>query len=200
MLERFMRHHVDKQPAPQVASADDVVVRTYQPADWLAIRRLYSDGLLEGRVDPHESTSDLDDPLLTYFSHPDDRLWVAEFEGRIVGMISVGHIGHHVAQIRRLRVDATFRETDLPARLLKVVLQHCRRCGDLKLIVDAHVDPHQAVAACRDGGFQYTRARRNGGHETLEFYLNLYRQPRSGLEQEQPRRAPHPPRLRQMLA
>lgn len=175
-------------------------IRTYRPADRSGIRRLYSEALLDGSVDPYQSTADLDDPLHAYFIHSDDRLWVAEHGGRVVGMIGVGHLDHHVAQVRRLRVENSYRHTDLVVRLIKVVLDHCRQCGDLKLVLDSPIDPSQAVAACRDGGFQYTRERRSGGRASLEFYLNLYQQPRLTSDDAAPRRAPRPPRLRYLPA
>lgn len=196
-MAELLKLHIDlDEEADASANAgDQPLIRTYRPGDWMAVRRLYSDGLLQGRVDPDESTRDLDDPIDAYFSHPDDRLWVAEWRSRIVGMIGVVHIGYHVAHIRRLRVDRQFRHTQLPVRLLRVILNHCRRCGDLKLVVDTHADPQQAVAACRDSGFQFTRQLRHGRHAALEFYLNLYQQPRVQGPSEQPTRAPRPPRL-----
>lgn len=182
--EKITRRHVD-----------DVVVRTYRPDDGPAIRRLYSQGLLEGTLDPDESTADVENPVRTYFSGPSDCLWVAESDGKIVGMVGVGHIGYHVAQVRRLRVDPAYRGTDLTARLLRVVLAHCRRCGDLKLVLDAPLDATEAMAACREGGFQYARTRRQSGHSTLEFYLNLYQDPGIAAGHGLPRRAPRPPRV-----
>lgn len=204
-MPELLKLHADMDPDVAAYAAPHVddeaaQVRPYRPADRQGVRRLYSDGLLEGQVDPDESTRDLDDLLTAYFSRAGDHFWVAEWHGRIVGMIGVRHVEPMVGQVRRLRVDRAFRETDLPARLLRLALHHCRLCGDLKLVLDTHVDPYQAVHACRDGGFQYTRQRHNGGRATLEFYLNLYQQPRLAGAVEQPHRAPRPPRLRFVTA
>ena len=116
-------------------SGQPILVRSYRDGDYLALIELYTTGRLVGDIDHHEIELDLDYIDEAYFSRPEDHLWLAEADGSPVGMIAVLGMGDAIAQVRWLRVDTAWRDTDVACRLLAVAIDHCRRHGYLKIVI-----------------------------------------------------------------
>lgn len=151
------------------------VVRSFAQSDTDQVSKLYADGLLAGQIAPNDSGADLDYIHEAYFDNERHHFWVAEQDGRCVGMIGVASDEEHTAEIRRLRVDPQFQETSIAAKLLETAIGHCKHHGFLKIRLDTRFEKEEAVDLFDRVGFQHTRTRPTPGKETLEFYLDLYR-------------------------
>ena len=159
-----------------------VVVRSYEDHDQAAVARLYTDGLLAGTIAPNDTGADIENVTQAYFADPASHFWVADLEAQVLAMIGVEMVEEHVAEIRRLRVDKQFQDTSIAERLVETALEHCHKQGHLKIVFDTRVDAEsgaEAVVQLFDRfGFQHTRTRPAVGKDLLEFYLDLYRQPK----------------------
>lgn len=160
---------------PPADTPEGLCVRSYQDADQSAVARLYDEGLLAGQVAPNDSGADLDYIHEAYFEDERHHFWVAEHEGRVLGMIGVASDEEHTAEIRRLRVDGAFQGTGIAAVLLETAIAHCKHHSYLKIRLDTRFEKDAAVDLFERVGFQHTRTKPTPGKETLEFYLDLYR-------------------------
>ena len=155
---------------------EQLVVRTYQPEDQPAVQRLYTEGLLAGQIDPNDTGVDIENIEEAFFQHESDHFWVAEVDGRVLGMIGVVHDTEQpMGEIRRLRVDRAWQHTSIGATLVETALSHCRRHGTLKVVLDTRFERDAAVGLFDHFGFKHNRSKSIHGKELLEFYLDLYR-------------------------
>ena len=165
-----MPHHTQRTSEP-------IRIRPFRAADLSDVLSLNADGVIVGGGAPDADTSDFTDMVAAYFQRPHDHFWVAEARGQLVGTIGVVEQQRHVSIVRRLRVARTWQDTDLAPRLIRAALEHCRRHGALKVILDTPCRPHRCVRVLGELGFQYTRTRDQHGRHLIEFYLNLYEAP-----------------------
>jgi ribosomal protein S18 acetylase RimI-like enzyme len=164
---------------PQPVPVDHLLVRSFEPRDQQAVSRLYTEGLLAGQIAPNDTGADIDNIRAAYFANPTSHFWVAEVEGKVVGMIGVSQEQEHTAEIRRLRVEKQWQSSPIAGRLIETALTHCKRHGYLKVVLDTRFEREHAVDLFDRFGFQHTRTKAvQGGKDLLEFYLDLYRQPR----------------------
>lgn len=155
-----------------------IKVRTFRPDDQPAVSHLYDHGLLAGQIAPNDTGADIENIYVAYLDEPANNFWVAELDGRVVGMIGVAKEDEHLAEIRRLRVDRELQDSPIATALVEVALQHCKHHGFLKVVLDTRVHTSsEAVQLFDRFGFQHTRTKNLQGKETLEFYLDLYRSP-----------------------
>ena len=159
----------------QGQNSDGVCVRSYEDGDHSAVTDLYDHGLLAGQIAPNDSGADLDYIREAYFDDDRHHFWVAERDGRCVGMIAVASDEEHTAEIRRLRVAKDLQDSSIAAMLLETAISHCKHHGYLKIRLDTRFEKDEAVGLFDRVGFQHTRTRATPGKETLEFYLDLYR-------------------------
>lgn len=157
---------------------DRLTVRTYQAQDQPAVDRLYTDGLLAGQIAPNDTGADIENIHDAYLTEDRNHFWVALIEDQVVGMIGVDHDQQHTAEIRRLRVEKPRQNTEIAERLMETALSHCKRHGYLKVVLDTRFDPSSVLDLFDRFGFQHTRTKNLYGKELLEFYLDLYRQPK----------------------
>jgi GNAT superfamily N-acetyltransferase len=158
---------------------EGLAIRTYRPEDHNSVRRLFEIGRLAGHSVPNDTAADLDNIHQTYLNDERVHFWVAEHEGRIVGMVGVTAEGTHMAEVRRLRVDPDFRGRQIAVRLMETVLPFCRMHGYLKVVFDTHMEEDRETREMFDRfAFQHNRTRVVGGKEIQEFYLDLYREPK----------------------
>ncbi|MFA9477278.1 GNAT family N-acetyltransferase [Phycisphaerales bacterium AB-hyl4] len=153
-------------------------VRPFEPKDQQAVARLYAHGLLAGQLAPNDTGADIENIREAYFDDERHHFWVAEVDGQVLGMIGVGSDDENTAEIRRLRVDSNHQQTEIPSALIKTAINHCRHHGYLKVVLDTRFSRDAAVDLFDHVGFQHTRTRSVHDKEMLEFYLDLYRQPK----------------------
>lgn len=156
----------------------EVLIRTYRPEDQPAVRRLYQSGRLIGQVQPDDDTADIEDITGSYLESERGHFWVAEVEGRPVGIIGVWEDEADVAEIRRLRVDPGYTAHGVTTKLMETALAFCRREGYLKVILDTRIEQGPAMRLFERFAFQHNRTRSIGSKDLLEFYLDLYHEPR----------------------
>jgi GNAT superfamily N-acetyltransferase len=170
------------------------VIRPWRPADQSAVWRLYAEGRLMTHELPGDEPRDLRLLVQTYFQQETNHFWVAEFNGRVVGMIGVRQLDRHAVEVRRLRVEISQRNSDLALRLVSTAVEHCRRQGVLKLVLNTRLARQTIDALLHEKGLVYGRQRFIDGKMVLEFYVNLYQK----LHSDAPAGAgttPLPPRL-----
>lgn len=155
-----------------------VLIRTYRSEDQPAVRRLYQSGRLIGQVQPDDDTADIEDIPAAYLEPDRGHFWVAELHGKRVGIIGVWEDEPDVAEIRRLRVDPAYVGHGVTTRLMETALAFCRREGYLKVILDTRIEQGPAKRLFERFAFQHNRTRSVAGKELLEFYLDLYHEPR----------------------
>jgi N-acetylglutamate synthase-like GNAT family acetyltransferase len=156
-----------------------LAIRAYHPGDQAAVSRLYDEGLLAGQIAPNDTGADIDNIYVAYFDEPHNHFWVAELNGKVVGMIGVAAEENRVAEIRRLRVDKHWQMTSIPAKLLETAIDHVKKHGFLKVVLDTRFERDAVLSSFEKLGFQHTRTRNTANKELLEFYLDLYRQPKN---------------------
>lgn len=157
----------------------EVQIRTYRTEDDAAVRRLYHSGRLMGQVQPQDDTADIEDIPAAYLEPARGHFWVAEIEQRPVGIIGVWEDEPDVAEIRRLRVDPAFVGHGVTTKLMETALAFCRREAYLKVILDTRIEHGPAMRLFERFAFQHTRTRSVGGKDLLEFYMDLYHEPRN---------------------
>jgi len=152
-----------------------LTLRSYEERDQSAVEHLFTNGLLAGQIDENDTAADIDNIRATYFADTHNHFWVAELDGQVIGMIGVAHEERITAEIRRLRVAPEWQESPLPAKLMQTAIEHCRRHGFVKVVLDTRIARAAALELFTKLGFQHTRTKSHHGREALEFYLDLYR-------------------------
>ena len=79
--------------------------------------------------------------------------------------------------------QAQHQHTDIAERLVETALAHCKDHGYLKIRLDTRFDPNAVIDLFDRFGFQHTRTKSLENKEMLEFYLDLYRQSKSGVDE-----------------
>lgn len=173
---------VDKTAQDQSGPSEleGVFVRSYEDRDQCDVTRLYTKGLLEGQIAPNDTGADIENIREGYFQDEKQHFWIAESESGVIGMIGVARDEDHSAEIRRLRVDpATPHQMDVARLMVETAVNHCKHHGFIKVLLDTRFEHETAKGLFDRLGFQHTRTRSVQGKEMLEFYLDLYRQPRA---------------------
>ncbi len=149
-------------------------IRSFKPTDHRAVKTLYTDGLLGGRLADNDTGFDIDDIQLAYLSTPGSHFWVAEADGDIVGTIGIQQLDAGVGEIRRLRVRPDCRRRGIGSALLQRVLEFCRDQGLLKVTLDTFIEREPALKLFEKFNFRHDKTRETAGKQLLFFYLDLY--------------------------
>jgi len=181
MSLRFaLLHHPLMTETPRLPlNLDDVRITLARDDDHPGILRLFEDGVIEGQTHGNDTGADIDFLRDGYFE--DDGasgFWVARFGDDIIGMIGVQRTSSNAAEIRRLRVDTRYRRNGLGTLLVKKALGFCQERGYLKVILDVRIERVPAIALFEKFGFIHARTRDIEGRRLVDFYVDLYRQPK----------------------
>jgi len=158
--------------------AAKVVIRSAVDADFPVIRQLFQQGLDEGILAENDTGADIENIAEAYQS--DDGMsgfWVAELDGEVVGMVGVQQTNDNTAEIRRLRVRSDKRRRGIGAKLMEQAIGFCRHHAYLKVVLDVRLEHEPAIALFGKFAFQLARRREISGRCSLDFYLDLYREP-----------------------
>jgi ribosomal protein S18 acetylase RimI-like enzyme len=106
--------------------------------------------------------------------HPDkDQIWLAEYEGTIIGAIAiVGHTASR-AQLRWFILHPDFRGLGLGRELMSHAMTYCRDKGYTNLFLETTADQKTAVAMYQKAGFQLVSEHQDdlwGCHLLLQTY------------------------------
>ncbi|HEX4793437.1 MAG TPA: GNAT family N-acetyltransferase [Humisphaera sp.] len=158
-----------------------VTIRPFRASDRDACRRLYSDGLLGGKLAENDTRIDLDDIEAVYLKHDGNHFWVAEAaDGQIVGMVGVQHYDDGVGEIRRLRVSSELRRRGIGSALMETALKFCQDQQYLKITLDTFMDRDPAIKLFEKFHFKHHRTREVSGKSLMYFFLDLYENERGG--------------------
>jgi ribosomal protein S18 acetylase RimI-like enzyme len=151
-------------------------VRSFQPQDQPACKKLYVEGLLGGQLADNDTGLDIDNIEGAYMRTPGNHFWVATHpdSSEVVGMIGVQHHEQGVGEIRRLRVRNDVRRKGLGTRLVEVALKFCQDNNYLKITLDTFMDREPAIKLFEKFRFRHDRTRSVAGKELLYFYLDIY--------------------------
>ncbi|HLL89397.1 MAG TPA: GNAT family N-acetyltransferase [Tepidisphaeraceae bacterium] len=163
----------DPTPLPDIP----VTIRAYRGSDAAAVRALYTDGVIPGRVEAgNDTAADMDDVATAYAGADGNGFWVAEnAAGQVVGMIGVQNCDADEAEVRRLRVRLDHQRRGIGSKLLETALAFCTERGYLKVKLDTHVGRVPAIKLFEKFRFRHDRTRSINGRELKYFYLDLYR-------------------------
>lgn len=159
-----------------------VTIRTYQSGDQSSVTRLYTVGLLAGQIPDNDTGADIDNIGEAYLDTDRANFWVADYDGSIVGMVGVAEDEPNVAEIRRLRVEPDLQGSGIGLQLMETALAFCRHHGYLKVRLDTRLEQTQTGLAADlfdRFAFQHNRTKEVAGKAVLEFYLDLYREPKN---------------------
>lgn len=158
--------------------AADVVVRLAEERDHGAIRELFVQGMVEGQVAGNDTGADIENLHEGYFADEGaSGFWIAQLGDVVIGMIGVQNTRENAAEIRRLRVRSGYRRRGVGTALLRHAIDFCRQHGYLKVVLDVRIERGPAIAMFEKFGFTLARTREIEGRKTLDFFLDLYREP-----------------------
>jgi ribosomal protein S18 acetylase RimI-like enzyme len=149
-------------------------IRSFKPEDHNAVKQLYIAGMLGGKLAENDTGFDIDDVNLAYMSTHGSHFWVAECEGKIVGMIGLQQLDAGVGEIRRLRVHVDYRRRGIGSALLHRALEFCRDQGLLKVTLDTFIEREPALKLFEKFNFRHDKTRETAGKQLLFFYFDLY--------------------------
>jgi ribosomal protein S18 acetylase RimI-like enzyme len=161
-------------------SLEDVILRLATPADYATIGALFRESLLDGQLRDNDTGADIDNLEEGYFSDEGaSAFWVATFGEQIIGMIGVQRTGDGIAEVRRMRVRKPYRRRGIGTLLMQHAIEFCREHDYLKVVLDVRVERGPAIALFEKFGFTHTRTRDIGNRRTMEFYIDLYSEPKT---------------------
>ena len=157
----------------------NLTIRLAEESDHDAVRELFNQGELEGHVRDNDTGADVDNLREGYFSDEGaSGFWVARLDETVIGMIGVQRTSENTAEVRRLRVHEDCRRRGVGTLLLKQATLFCRGHGYLKVVLDVRVERGPAIAMFEKFGFKLARVRDVGHHKTLDFFMDLYSDPK----------------------
>ncbi len=161
---------------PDQFEADAVTIRLAEPDDHPRVRALFEAGLVEGQLRGNDTGADIDHLHAGYFA--DDgasAFWVASHDSVIIGMIGVQNSRPNTGEIRRLRVESGYRRRGIGTLLMYRAIEFCRQQGYLKITLDVRIEREPALTMFSKFGFAHARSREIDDRQTIDFYLDLYR-------------------------
>lgn len=168
------------QPHSDEFDVKQMQIRLACDGDHHALRDLFQESILEGQVGDNDTGADIDNLQDGYFADEGQScFWVADFRALVIGMVGVQRTNDHTAEMRRLRVRAAYRRHGVGTMLMERALSFCRQQGYLKIILDVRVERGPAIMMFEKFGFSHARTRDFNGRKLLDFYLDLYRDPKT---------------------
>jgi GNAT superfamily N-acetyltransferase len=164
---------------PDSFDAGEVMIRLAEEEDHAVIREMFRKSMAEGQLRGNDTGADIENLREGYFA--DDGasgFWVASHRGDIIGMIGVQKTRENTAELRRLYVRVGYRRQHVGTLLIEHAIDFCRQQGYLKVILDVRLERSPAIAILQKFGFTHVRTREIDGYKRLDFYLDLYREPK----------------------
>ncbi|KAL9961915.1 hypothetical protein ACROYT_G030951, partial [Oculina patagonica] len=101
--------------------------------------------------------TDLLDIDKSYMSNKGCHMWVAEWNGKVVGMVGLIHHENHkpgVAELQRMSVSTTCRKMGIARKLLSELLEHAREEGLKKIVLTTTSAQGPAIGLYKKHGFK----------------------------------------------
>lgn len=102
--------------------------------------------------------TDLLDIDKSYMSNKGSHMWVAEWNGKIVGMVGVIHNETHkpgMAELQRMSVSTTCRKMGIARKLLDQLIKHAREEGLEKIVLKTTSAQGPAIGLYKKYGFKH---------------------------------------------
>ena len=102
--------------------------------------------------------TDLLDIDKSYMSNKGSHMWVAEWNGKIVGMVGVIHNETHkpgVAELQRMSVSKSCRKMGIASKLLDQLIKHAREEGLEKIVLKTSSAQGPAIGLYKKHGFRH---------------------------------------------
>lgn len=164
---------------PPGFALEHVTVRLANEVDSPVLRELFQESIIEGLIGDNDTGADIDNLREGYFDDSGQSgFWVAAFSDLVIGMIGVQKMTENSAEVRRLRVRNAYRRKGIGTLLMERALAFCRHQGYLKIVLDVRIERGPAIALFQKFGFKHGRTREIGGRKLLDFYIDLYTDPR----------------------
>lgn len=96
--------------------------------------------------------------FLEHYSHENDRIWVAEYNNKIVGCIAIQHHPDNEAQLRWFLLDPAFRGLGIGKRLLADALNFCKERNNKNVFLLTTNMQDKALEMYKKAGFQLTES------------------------------------------
>ena len=152
-------------------------VRPLEPRDLLDALEMFPGAIM--RLHPALSAASAEPALLQEVISATQSAWVAEAEGRIIGMAVLSIDSKTVARLRYLHVAGDGPHHAPAARALAdIAIRKAWDGGYLKLVVHTHIPASHIIEYMHDLGFEFARTDSSGSERVVEFYRNLYEPPR----------------------
>ena len=157
-------------------------IRSFQPPDAAAVRRLFASSLvdfasrLEDTVRGYIQRSladDLSDIPGHYLNEPGSHFWVAEFDSEIVGMVGVQRRTDDEAELRRMSVAIRSRRLGIGRKLLETTEAFCRDQGYHRIRLTTVTFLKPAIAMYRECGYRLVGEEEYGHVAGLHFVKQL---------------------------
>jgi ribosomal protein S18 acetylase RimI-like enzyme len=149
------------------------LIRSFTRQDQAACKALYEQGLIGGKISDNDTGFDIDGIEAAYMKNG-NHFWVAEAEGKVVGMIGVQHHDEGTGEIRRLRVHPDYRRRGIGGALVETAVRFCREQNYLKVTLDTFMERDPAIRLFEQFKFRHYRTKTFGEKELVYFYLDLY--------------------------
>jgi GNAT superfamily N-acetyltransferase len=170
---------------PPSSPDSEIYIRTFQPGDAEAVRRLFTNGQLdfargtelEEEVRRYIQRSLKDDLAAIpahYQARPGDNFWVAVANGELKGMVGVQKRSGEEGELRRMSVAGDSRRHGIGRRLLETVEDFCRQQGYQRISLSTVTQLQPAIAMYRSYGFQLT-AQEAYGKIVVQHYVKCLR-------------------------
>jgi len=98
---------------------------------------------------------------------------VAEIDGAIVGMGAIRRLDDERAEVKRIRVDPSFRRRGIADALLRALDERARALGYRRLVLDTAADALPAQRLFEKHGFRRTGTTVLGGIDALLYEKQL---------------------------
>ena len=165
--------------SPMTLTFEPPQIRTATDQDIPVLRELFEAGVIESQVRGNDTGADIEQLQDAYFSEAaQGGFWVATRDDVIAGMIGVQRMDDSVAEMRRLRVRPQFRRQGIATALMTHAIHFCRDHDYLKVVLDVRVERQPAIQLFEKCGFYLARSKEQDGRQTLDFFVDLYSDPR----------------------
>jgi GNAT superfamily N-acetyltransferase len=165
-----------------------LTIRTFQPADAPAVRRLFARSLMDfaGGLEEavqayvqHSLSDDLADIPHHYLSEASSHFWVADSDGSVVGTVGIQRRSPEEAELRRMSVAAGQRRQGIGGRLLDAAEAFCREQGYQRIHLTTVTLLQPAIAMYRKHGYRLVGEEQYGQVAGQHFVKQLLDRPRS---------------------
>jgi GNAT superfamily N-acetyltransferase len=154
-----------------------VAIRTYEPRDHDRVWEMHLEGVRDARTQyPDVDNSGYEDDLRNIerdYLSSGSNFWVAEADGRLIGMVAAQRIDDNTGRLRRMRVTHGWRRKGVATRLLSTVEQFCRHHSYARLILDTTEQQTAAHSLYERAGFTRTGERTLGPFRIFDYEKSL---------------------------